>query len=566
MMKKAAAILLAVILAASAFAGCANTDTPGGIAESYNIPQHNGVENAGDGNPTLAAAMNGKKYDLTPNWLCEEKTTLTILTYDAVNSNYLPPSNDLWFWQTLEEYTNVHIEWEVSPNAGYGEVLNTRLSAGVDLADIIMSTNTIATTNAGNNGIFIDLMPYWDTCFTNTKTYFDNIGTDLLTYITNPNGKVYALPNIMNPTEGHITFLYNTQWLEELGAEVPTTLDAFTELLYQMQQAGDLNHNGMDDEVILTSSTMTILMSVLGNAFNLEIYEGWDAFDADAKGNVISEYTSENMRACLSYMNQLYEDGILDSEINYMSDDSLGEKIANDRVGCFVFYSGFSIAYGNLTSAGQDDPLGEHYTLGMPLASEWNNNEGYFVQRTLAYGNTGASITAECENPELAAKWLDVLYADPNIMWIRCYGKEGETFQFNGQTGNLELICNADGSWSTRHLGIGQISLPFIQTTEELLSDKLVYPWYLEQYERIRNCKWISASVPKVSIFSEEEAALRSEVNSEVSAYWFEWRDKLVTGLVNIDTDWNTYVSSINGVGMTQLTQVWQMVYDRLKQ
>ena len=564
-MKRILSLILAAAMTLLVLSGCVSTQNPGGTAgEPGVIPQHPAVENASDMDPTLEAAMNGKRYDLTPNWLCDEKTTLTILTYDAVNSSYLPPSNDLWFWQMMEEYTNVHIEWEVSPNAGYSEVLNTRLSAGVDLADIVMSTNARATTNAGDNGVFIDLKPYWDTCFTNTSTYFDNIGTDFLTYITNPNGKIYSLPNTMNPTEGHITFMYNTAWLQELGAEVPTTLDEFTDLLYKMKQAGDLNHNGSQDEVFLTSSTLTILMSVLGNAFNLEVYEGWDAFDADAEGNAIPEYTSDNMRACLTYLNQLYEDGILDQEYNYMSDDSLAEKIANDRVGCFVFYSGFSIGYGNLTSNGQEDPLGEHYTLGLPLASEWNNNEGYFVRRTLAYGNTGASITAECEDPELAAKWLDVLYADPNIMWIRCYGKEGESFQFNEQTGQLELICNPDGSWNTKYLGIGQISLPFIQTTEELLSDKLVYPWYMEQYDKIRQCKWVSASIPKVSIFSEEEAELRDAVNSEVSAYWFEWRDKFVTGMMDIETDWDMYVNSINGVGMLQLTQVWQMVYDRL--
>ena len=563
-MKRIFSALLALLMAVSVLAGC-SPDTYDGPVSIGTIPQHPAVENAGAGDPTLSAAMKGQKYDLSPNWLCQEKTTLTVLTYDAVNSSYLPPSNDLWFWQALEAYTNVHIEWEVAPNAGYGEVLNTRLSAGVELPDIIMSTNSRATTNAGNNGLFVDLKPYWDSCFPNTKAYMDSIGEDLLSYITNPNGQVYALPNILNPTEGHITFMYNTKWLEELGAKVPTTLDEFTDLMYKMQQAGDLNHNGEKDEVILTSSTMSILMSVLGNAFNLEIYEGWDAFGADENGKVYPEYTTENMKACLTYMNKLYEDGILDSEISYMSDDSMAEKIANDRVGCFVFYSGFSIGYGALTSYGQDDPLGEWFTLGMPLASEWNGNEGYFVKRTLAYGNTGASITKESQHAELAAKWLDTLYADPNIMWIRCYGKEGETFQFNEKTGNLQLICSPNGAWNTKYLGIGQIALPFIQTTEELLSDKLVYSWYLEDYEKIRNCKWIEASVPKVSIFSEEESELRDEVNSEVSAYWFEWRDKFVTGLVDIEKDWETYVNSINGVGLMQLTEAWQMVYDRTK-
>ena len=562
-MKKTVSLLLTAGMLLSLLAGCSGGGSGSGSGNGR-IEQHTGVKNVNAGNPTLAVAMDGQKYDLTPRPLCEEKTTLTVMTYDAVNSAYLPPSNDMWFWQELEKYTNVHVEWEISPNAGYNEVLNTRLSAGVDLADIVMSTNSRATTNAGDNGTFIDLKPYWDTCFQNTQTYFDRIGADLFSYIEGPNGKIYSLPNTFNPSEGHITFMYNTQWLNELGAEVPTTLDEFTELMRKMKNAGDLNHNGQADEIVLTSSTITNLMSVLGNAFNLEIYEGWDAFDVTSGGKVFNEYTTENMKACLSYMHELYESGILDSEINYMSDDAMSEKIASDRVGCFVFYSGFAIGYGALTSAGQENPLTQCYTLGLPLASEWNGNEGYFVRRTLAYGNTGASITAQCTKPELAAKWLDVLYADPNILWIRTYGKEGETFQFS-ETGDVQLICTKRGDWNTRYLGIGQIALPFIQTTEELLNDKAFHRWYLEEYEKMRQCKWVDASVRKVSLFTEEEAELRDEVNSEVTAYWMEWRDKFVTGLVDIEADWNTYVGSINGVGMQQLDETWQKVYDRTK-
>ena len=565
-MKKILALLLALVMVLSLATGCASkpekqNDAPEDDGKHVADHSDDGEENTA--NPSLISGAESLEGDLSSHWLCDEKKTLTVCTYDGVNSTYLPPSNDEWFWSTLEAYTNVHIDWEISPIAGYDEIINTRLSAGVDLADIIMSNSVRATQNAGDNGIFVDLLPYWDTCFANTKNYFDRIDVDLMELVTNPNGKVYSLPNTLNPTEGHITFMYNTLWMNELGAEVPKTLDEFTALMYKMQEAGDLNHNGLDDEVVLTSASITTLMSVLGNAFNLEIYEGWDAFDADAEGKVFNEYTSENMKECLKYMNKLYADGILDPEISYMSADDMGEKIANDRVGCFVYYSGFAVSYGMLTSYGLADPMAECYTLGLPLASEWNGNEGYFVRRTVAYGNTGASITTECDDPELAARWLDVLYADPTILWARVYGKEGETYQYD-ENGNVQLLAtNQYGEWDPFYLGIGQISLPFIQTTEELCLESR--QWYLDEYELMRQCRWISASVPKTSIFNEEEAMLRDEVNSEVTSYWFEWRDKFVTGMVDIETDWETYVNSINGVGLKQLTDVWQMVYDRIK-
>ncbi len=564
-MKKTIAMLLTLVLLLSLFAGCGKTE-----AEAPAEPQETAKTDSAaaalpdDSAPELSAAGEGEMEN-RQNWLCDEKTTLTISTYDAVNSSYLPPSNDLWFWQQVEEYTNVHIEWEVSTIAGYDEVVNTKLSAGVDLADIVMSNNTRATKNAGDNGVFVDLAPYWDTCFTNTQAYFDSVGTDLTAVLKNPNGAIYGIPNTTNPTEGHITFCYNTAWLEELGKEVPTTLDEFTELMYLFQSSGDLNHNGLADEVALTSSGVDVLTSVLGNAFGLEQYEGWDAFNADENGVVYPEYTTDNMRAYLTYLNQLFTDGVLDQEICYMGMDTLAEKVANDRVGCFVFYSGFAIGYGVLTPAGIEDPLAEIYTLGLPLASEYNGNEGYFMRRTVAYGNSGASITSECENIELACKWLDVLYADPYIMWIRAYGRENETYYYD-DNGDVQPIVDEEGNLAdVTQLGCGQLSLPFIQTTEELLLDKLAYDWYLEQYEQIRQCTWKSASVPKVSIFSEEESELRDMYNSEVLTYWMESRDCFITGIKDINTEWDAYVAGIESMGLGTLNEVWQMVYDRLK-
>lgn len=564
-MKKTIAMLLTLVLLLSLFAGCGKTE-----AEAPAKPQETAKTDSAaaalpdDSAPELSAAGEGEMEN-RQNWLCDEKTTLTISTYDAVNSSYLPPSNDLWFWQQVEEYTNVHIEWEVSTIAGYDEVVNTKLSAGVDLADIVMSNNTRATKNAGDNGVFVDLAPYWDTCFTNTQAYFDSVGTDLTAVLKNPNGAIYGIPNTTNPTEGHITFCYNTAWLEELGKEVPTTLDEFTELMYLFQSSGDLNHNGLADEVALTSSGVDVLTSVLGNAFGLEQYEGWDAFNADENGVVYPEYTTDNMRAYLTYLNQLFTDGVLDQEICYMGMDTLAEKVANDRVGCFVFYSGFAIGYGVLTPAGIEDPLAEIYTLGLPLASEYNGNEGYFMRRTVAYGNSGASITSECENIELACKWLDVLYADPYIMWIRAYGRENETYYYD-DNGDVQPIVDEEGNLAdVTQLGCGQLSLPFIQTTEELLLDKLAYDWYLEQYEQIRQCTWKSASVPKVSIFSEEESELRDMYNSEVLTYWMESRDCFITGIKDINTEWDAYVAGIESMGLGTLNEVWQMVYDRLK-
>ena len=496
-------------------------------------------------------------------WLTGDKRTLRILTNEGTNSTYPPASNDLPFWAWFEEYTNVHIEWEVASTTGYMEIVSTRLAAGVELPDIIMVNTLRIGESAGENGLLVDLSEYWDTHFVNTKNYWESQGIDILSHISTYDGAIYALCGMCEPVEGHITLMYNTDWMEQLGAEIPTTLDEFTDLLYKMKAAGDLNGNGRDDEVILTGSS-TELQSALGTAFGLEIYEGWDAFVADENGVVRDEYTSDEMRNYLTYINKLYEDRVLDPEICNMSTNIMSEKIASDRVGIFAYYSGFAISYGQLTTKGIEDPFAECYSLGVALASEYNNNEAYFVRRERALGSPTA-ITKECKDVELACRWLDTLNADPHVVNVRAFGIEGEDWVYD-EAGKVELIYPTDGT--ARNIaakGCGQLPIVHFQPKEQLLEDKAPYPWYLEQYEAIRQCKWISPSVVHTSFYSDEEEEIISNVASDVKGMYGEHRDKFTKGTLDIETEWDTYVANMKKMGLEDLVSAWQMIYDRTK-
>lgn len=500
-------------------------------------------------------------------WLTHEKVTLTVLTNEGSSTDLPPASNDLPFWQWLEEYTNVHIEWEVASTVGYTEVITTRLSAGVDLPDIMMVNTLSNAEKAGNNGVLVDLAPYWETHFTNTNAYWDSQNVDFESYITSGDGSIYALVGMAEPVEGHITLIYNTDWLEKLGEDVPTTLDEFTALLRKMKAAGDLNGNGLDDEVIFTADSINGLMSGFGTTFGIEQYEAWDAFVADENGIVSSEYNSDNQKAYLKYLNELYSEGILDKEIASMTATTLTEKIASDRVGVFCYYSSFAISYGQLTPRAQaeNDPYGEYFTLGVALDSEYNNNDGFFMRRERAVGAPTA-ITSECDYVELACRWLDTLYADPEVLNVRQYGIQGEDWQYD-ENGEVELLYPADGSpRDITAKGCGQIPLCHFQTVEQLTAGMDKYVWYSAQYERMRTeCTWKSPTVKHISLFRDDENDLISYYNVDVKGVYGEYRAKFITGQLDIDKDWDTYLNEIKKMGIDELTRAWQMVYDRTK-
>lgn len=561
-MKKTLSLLLALVMTVTVLAGCSQQSAPAADTAAAETQAASEKEAAGTEASAETAAASADEKPST--WLCDEKTTLSILTYDGVNNTFPAPSNDLPFWQFLEDRTNVHIDWEIVPNAGFKEVIAARLASGSDLPDIVMTDDFLSANNAGKNGIFEDLSAHWDDCFQNTEKYFADQGQDYRALLKNEDGTCYSIVGTVAPVEGHIVYCYNTEWLEKLGKTVPKTLDEFTELLEAMKAAGDLNGNGENDEVILSSSSLDTLGSVMNNTFGMNAYESWDQF-AVKDGTVFPEYTSENEKAYFTYLNKLYSDGILDPEIGSMTADMLSEKVAADRVGVFTYYSAFAITYGQLTSAGQADKMAEHYTLGYPLASEWNDNKAYFIRREKT-ASCPTCVNAASENVELACKWIDVMFADPEVLKVRTCGFEGEDYTDNGD-GTISLIYPEDGAaWSIVEKGCGQIALAFIQTKEQLLNSKLQYTWYINEYDDIReNCEWRAPQITQVSAFTDAEQEMRDDVRTDVLDYYKEMREKFVTGASSIDGEWDVYVSNIQKLGLDTLTASWQSVYDRTK-
>ena len=500
-------------------------------------------------------------------WLTGDKRTLRVLTNEGTGgSAYPPPSNDLALWQFMEEYTNVHIEWEVAPVTGYMEIINTRLAAGVDLPDIVMVNTVQIGESAGENGLLVDLNEYWDTCFTNTEAYWQSEGVDIRKYIANKDDAVYALCGLSGTVENQIILMYNTEWMEKLGAEVPSTLDEFTELLYKMDAAGDLNGNGIDDELVLTGGGITELLTALSPTFNMNVAPGaWDLFVADENDVVTDDYTSDNMKNCLTYLHKLYKDKVLDPEICGMNGNFLAEKIASDRVGVFAYYSTYAITFGQMTDRGIADPLGEHFTLGRPLGSEYNGNQAYTYLLSRPLGSPTA-VTKECKDVELACRWIDTLNADPYVINVRLYGIEGKDWKYD-ENGEVELIFPADGS--ARNIekdGFGQISLTGVTTSESYIADKLQYPWYLEQYAIIREeypCK--NTSIMHLSLYTDEEEEIISDVASDVKGMYGEHRDKFIKGQLDVEKDWDTYVAGMEKMGLKRLTAAWQSIHDRTK-
>lgn len=499
-----------------------------------------------------------------PGWLCENKETLTVYTWEGVSSSYPPPSNDLWFWQWLEDYTNVHIEWEVVPFADYDTVVTAKLTSGSTLPDIInIGTIYNNANNAGINGMLIDLTEYWDECFKNTQAYMDNLGIKYKESLTNSDGQLYVIASMDNPIENRIRPYVNKAWRESAGCEMPATIDEFTEMCRKMKALGDWNGNGIDDEVVLAPRAIEVLFAAFATDFGLELNERYGLYYAD-NGVVKSSVTSDNMKAMLKWFNMLYEEGILDPDVTTTQNEQLTEKLASDQAGIVCNWISGIVSNGNLTSAGQAAKNTNIFDIQMPMTSE-NNDTPYMMMYENNY-SVYTGITSDCKNPELAARWLDTMYADENALTARCCGEKDVNYKVNEDGTRTAVLAEGETTWSVKSLGGGQISLPHIQTNEQLLFGKSFpeFDWLNEEYATLReDYEWRHPSVSTLPSMTKEEEELRDMHEADVDTCWREYRDMFVIGKKDIDKDWDEFCSQIEAFGLNEMISCYQSVYDR---
>src|SRR5699024_8047840 len=115
-------------------------------------------------------------------------------------------------------------------------------------------------------------------------------------------------------------------WLDNLGMEVPTNLDELYEMAYAFTY-DDPDGNGVDDTYGLTAS----------GTWNLQdIFQAFGArLDSSGSGSIaydpiencwVDSMLKPEMVDCLTYLNKMYEEGLLDPELFTNSGSNMREK------------------------------------------------------------------------------------------------------------------------------------------------------------------------------------------------------------------------------------------------
>ena len=489
----------------------------------------------------------------------DEPVTLSLMSYD---SWYSPASytDNLPIWQEFEKRTGITIDFQVLPSAQAEAAVQTRLAAGADLPDIV----AIPPFFSGNgvmkyvqDNVLVQLDPYIENGYMpDVKKLFEDYPA-LEAMMRTPDGSCYTVAcQLLLVNEMAVnSILFRKDWVEDLGMELPTTIDTWEATLRAIKET-DLNGNGKNDEIPLISGDIGGLL-FFGTGFGFETApNGYaDFMWYDENNQVYSTLIDDRMKATVEWLNKMYEEGLIYPQIE--NDwDVVWSLYAQDVIGA---YSATMNDY--ITRADGLVPGSDHIMIMPPWPEE--GVESKIMMRKDVETHFG--ITTSCEHPELAAMWINYVYCSDEGYELKEYGIEGETFYYdeNGERQYTDIIMNnPDGLGPHDALRVygGAPSFLVFDSKE----------WFVKQFagtkvlESSFDFEGKQIQTLPVMIPTIEENEILTTLQADLNTYWREMLTKFVIGTEPLE-NWDSYVAGMKSLGIDEIVSVYQAEFDRYR-
>lgn len=442
---------------------------------------------------------------------------------------------------------NVSIKWNLLDPTSYADSVSPMLASGQDLPDIVQLPDLDPQQTYLSSGMFVKLDEHFD-IMPNFKKYLDE-HPDHKALLTASDGHIYYVPQTVVTDSYQPVMMYNMPWIEKLGIEPPKTLDAFVEMLRAFRDQ-DMNGNGDATDEVPMSIQSSFLPYMFGPAFGLDLVSG---FYADENGTVhYAQAEPEKYKAYLSFLNGLYNEGLLEVEFASLNRDQITSRFANDTTG--VTYD-FSWQMSTLYSAQYPNYDG---TTGIvvgvpPLSGEY---EGFYVGRTPFSSIFG--VNSKAADVELAVKFLDYAMSE-EAQDLYVWGMEDLTYEVDAD-GNRAYLprCTEDTIWY-QGLGINAPCMPSQQSADA--TGVLLADWHVKAVKE--NEMPYNRSPFPATFATPDEASIISMYLVDIQTYVDERAVAFICGYADLDTEFDSYIATLQSMQLEEVLKVRQAQYDR---
>ncbi|MBP1915901.1 extracellular solute-binding protein [Lederbergia galactosidilytica] len=477
---------------------------------------------------------------------------ITIKMFAGMGAKTQSNWDDILIWNTYEDMTNVHIDWEQVPQEGVDEKRNLALAGG-NLPDAFYAANmpTLDIFKYGQQGLFLELNDLIDQYAPNVKKLMEE-NPEIRKAITFPDGKIYSLPVILDPeftsVRTHPLPWFNQEVLNKVGMDIPESTDEFYQYLKAVQkETPNMTPFGGRD--------MNGMIGWLKGSFGVGT-TGRDFIDKDPETGDIRFYPiTDGYREMLGYLNKLYSEKLIEQNIYTIE---LANFLANGKDGKYAS----TAFYAPVELFGEE--AGEQYVGGLPLKGP--DGEQKFAQVANPVGHIGKFVlTNENPNPAATIRWVDYFYSDEGSR-LFYMGVEGETYEVtdDGDYKYVDKITQSEDGISkdeqiTNYLAWLGIGAPGI-LKEKYFDGSEAADQALEAAAKMEPYLIEEAWPPFT--YTDEEAKKLAALSADIEKYVNEMQDKFIVGEESFGK-WDTFVKNIEKMGLEEYMEIQKTAYER---
>ena len=542
--------ILALVLVVIMVTACGTAGGGGGAAAP--------AEPAAPGQPAAAPADGVDNFNPFGYPIVNERITLNGWGSRGATHTVDWPEVDAFI--TMEEITNIHIDWTLVPPDGVHEARNLAFASG-DLPDFFIRAGGISVMDQINFGAAGMLIPLNDLIYNYAYNFRARAveHPHILRGITLPDGNIFSMPQAMTLDVPTISqkFWMNMTWIENLGLEVPNTLDEITAVLKAFRD-GDPNQNGdYNDEIpysdvnsgnsLIWSTAAAFGMGGLGNTGK----SVW--LDRTADGEVRFVGLVPEFKDQMMYLNNWWEEGLIDPEIFTHGSPEFTAKANQNLIGA---------KFNNDNNQQLAAYHANFDTIRAPIGIDGTRR---FTRIGAGVTNGTFVITSANQFPRETMRWVDFFYSYEGARLIRI-GREGLSFDIvDGVYVIHERLMHCPEGLSPSQamspyaIAFAGGGMPeFIHpNSEHARLPPLAAQWHAYLMQDL-----VPGLVVPQFLFTAEEQNELHPISSDILSFMEEMRSAFITGARGFD-EWDDFITQLERMNVHRFVEIYQDAVDR---
>lgn len=494
----------------------------------------------------------------------DEPVEVTIVNYYNTNLETNMATWTDWWGETLEnnryvaaaeKALNIKIKYlwlKNDADKGYEKQLRLAITAG-EIPDMFIVTNQNDLVQLAESGLIMPVDDVVDKYFTTWDKEIQSSDGGKLYEMAMYDGQCYGIPCNISDTDTFSYIWLRKDWMEKLNLEAPKTMDDLRSIMLAFKEAklgGSENTYGMVIDKDLYYSTRGL-------------FAGFGAYPEfwveDENGGLVWGGTQENVKKALTYLNGLYNDGLLDKEFITQSNTDAKALMFNSQAG--ILYAGHWLAH-DLQKLHDNDPESDWICVALP------SETGAPVEQYLTPVKRGWIVINESyEHPEVAAKiralctfaaqggicdgtwWfsndqaqtLEPFQASVSswdnyntyLNLLECYDKGGDTSVLRAKAITYwNNLTTGSSIWAWEHMFGNGETTPMVVLRDAIENERIHYDGFLGAQNEFMQDRW--------SVIKDEQ----------LTAF-----TKIIIGEVGVEEGFTDWLKTFDSMGGTQITR-----------